>query len=50
MNISVIGLGKLGAVLAAVMADRGHDVVGVDVNPAFVVRSIRGGRRLASRG
>jgi UDPglucose 6-dehydrogenase len=36
MNISVVGLGKLGAVLAAVMADRGHDVVGVDVNPAAV--------------
>jgi len=36
MNISVIGLGKLGAVLAAVMADRGHDVVGVDVNPEAV--------------
>lgn len=36
MNISVVGLGKLGAVLAAVMADRGHNVVGVDLNPAFV--------------
>ena len=36
MNISVVGLGKLGAVLAAVMADRGHYVVGVDLNPAFV--------------
>src|SRR5580700_6057164 len=36
MNISVIGLGKLGAVLAGVMADKGHHVVGVDVNPASV--------------
>jgi UDPglucose 6-dehydrogenase len=36
MQISVIGLGKLGAVLAGVMADRGHQVVGVDVNPASV--------------
>ena len=36
MNISVVGLGKLGAVLAAVMADRGHRVAGVDVNPAAV--------------
>jgi UDPglucose 6-dehydrogenase len=36
MQISVIGLGKLGAVLAGVMADRGHTVVGVDVNPASV--------------
>jgi UDPglucose 6-dehydrogenase len=36
MQISVIGLGKLGAVLAGVMADRGHTVIGVDVNPANV--------------
>jgi UDPglucose 6-dehydrogenase len=36
MNISVIGLGKLGAVVAGIMAERGHDVVGVDLNPAFV--------------
>ncbi|HYK16512.1 MAG TPA: nucleotide sugar dehydrogenase [Bryobacteraceae bacterium] len=36
MNISVVGLGKLGAVLAAVMADRGHNVIGVDLNPAYV--------------
>ncbi len=43
MNISVIGLGKLGAVLAAVMADRGHEVVGVDVDPAAVA-SLNDGR------
>jgi UDPglucose 6-dehydrogenase len=36
MNISVVGLGKLGSVLAGVMADRGHRVIGVDINPAFV--------------
>jgi UDPglucose 6-dehydrogenase len=36
MTISVIGLGKLGAVLAGVLAERGHEVVGVDVNPAAV--------------
>jgi UDPglucose 6-dehydrogenase len=36
MSISVIGLGKLGAVLAGVMADKGHQVIGVDVNPAAV--------------
>ncbi|HLH00319.1 MAG TPA: nucleotide sugar dehydrogenase [Bryobacteraceae bacterium] len=36
MNISVVGLGKLGAVLAGVMADRGHHVTGVDLNPALV--------------
>ena len=43
MNISVVGLGKLGAVLAAVMADRGHQVVGVDLNPAYV-DAVNGGR------
>jgi UDPglucose 6-dehydrogenase len=43
MNISVIGLGKLGAVLAAVMADRGHEVVGVDID-AEAVTAINEGR------
>jgi UDPglucose 6-dehydrogenase len=36
MKLSIIGLGKLGAPLAAVMAHKGHTVVGVDVNPASV--------------
>ncbi|MCA5892996.1 UDP-glucose/GDP-mannose dehydrogenase family protein [Isoptericola sp. NEAU-Y5] len=36
MKISVIGLGYLGAVHAASMAKLGHDVVGVDVDPARV--------------
>ncbi|MGF0118024.1 UDP-glucose dehydrogenase family protein [Promicromonospora sp. Marseille-Q5078] len=36
MQISVIGLGYLGAVHAASMARLGHDVVGVDVDPARV--------------
>ncbi|GAA2493626.1 UDP-glucose/GDP-mannose dehydrogenase family protein [Terrabacter carboxydivorans] len=36
MKISVIGCGYLGAVHAACMADFGHDVVGVDVDPAKV--------------
>jgi UDPglucose 6-dehydrogenase len=36
MRISIIGLGKLGAPMAAVMANKGNTVVGVDVNPAFV--------------
>jgi len=36
MNISVIGLGKLGAPLAAVLASKGHNVVGVDLNPEYV--------------
>jgi UDPglucose 6-dehydrogenase len=36
VKISVVGLGKLGAPLCAVLASKGHDVVGVDLNPAFV--------------
>jgi UDPglucose 6-dehydrogenase len=43
MNISVVGLGKLGSVLAGVMTDCGHEVVGVDLNPDFV-DSINAGR------
>jgi UDPglucose 6-dehydrogenase len=34
MNVSVIGLGKLGSPMAAVFAARGHHVVGLDVNRA----------------
>lgn len=36
MNLSVIGLGKLGAVMAAVLADKGYRVVGVNRNPHYV--------------
>jgi len=36
VKLSVIGLGKLGSPLAAVFASKGFDVVGVDVNTAFV--------------
>ena len=33
MNITVIGCGYLGAVHASAMAELGHRVVGVDVDP-----------------
>lgn len=36
MNIAIVGLGKLGAPIAAIMAGGGHDVVGVDVSQATV--------------
>jgi len=36
MKLSVIGLGKLGAPLLAVLAGKGHDVIGVDVNEESV--------------
>lgn len=37
MNISVFGLGKLGAVIAALHACNGHKVIGVDINENFVL-------------
>ncbi len=36
MNVSVIGLGKLGAPMAAVFAAKGHSVVGLDANITFL--------------
>jgi UDPglucose 6-dehydrogenase len=36
MRIAVVGLGKLGAPLAAVLASKGNEVLGVDVNPEAV--------------
>lgn len=38
MNISVIGLGKLGSPLAACLAEKGFNVIGVDLNAAYVER------------
>jgi UDPglucose 6-dehydrogenase len=43
MRVAVIGLGKLGAPLAAVLAGKGNDVLGIDVNPE-VVRLLGEGR------
>jgi len=43
LRISVIGLGKLGAPMLAVLADKGYGVVGVDLDPA-VVASVNAGR------
>lgn len=42
MKIAVVGLGKLGAPLAAVFASKGHEVVGIDLNPDFVAAINRG--------
>ncbi|MBA3433189.1 MAG: UDP-glucose/GDP-mannose dehydrogenase family protein [Actinobacteria bacterium] len=36
MRVAVVGLGKLGAPLAAVLASKGNQVMGIDVNPAAV--------------
>lgn len=40
--ISVIGLGKLGAPMAAVFGNKGFDVIGVDLNPSFVAAINKG--------
>ncbi|MGC1878018.1 MAG: nucleotide sugar dehydrogenase [Rhabdochlamydiaceae bacterium] len=42
MQVSVIGLGKLGAPLLAVLASRGHEVIGIDINADFVEKINRG--------
>lgn len=36
MKISVVGLGKLGAPIVAVLASKGYEVIGIDTNPVFV--------------
>jgi UDPglucose 6-dehydrogenase len=36
VRVSVIGLGKLGSPLAAVIASKGHEVIGVDINQELV--------------
>jgi UDPglucose 6-dehydrogenase len=42
-RISVVGLGKLGAPLAAVLANSGFDIIGVDANAKFVA-DVQAGR------
>jgi UDPglucose 6-dehydrogenase len=36
MKISVVGLGKLGSPLLAVLASKGYEVIGVDISDDFV--------------
>ena len=43
MNIAVIGMGKIGLPLAAQFANKGHEVVGLDINPETVA-TINAGR------
>ncbi|MBN8891521.1 MAG: nucleotide sugar dehydrogenase [Rhodospirillales bacterium] len=50
MDIAVIGLGKLGSPLAAVLASRGHRVVGVDLNPSAVAAMNAGRAPVAEPG
>ena len=50
MKLSITGLGKLGAPMAAVMAHKGHMVVGVDVNPDYVAAIQQGHAPLRETG
>jgi UDPglucose 6-dehydrogenase len=50
MKLSIIGLGKLGAPMAAVMAHKGHMVVGVDVNADYVAAIQQGHAPLKETG
>jgi UDPglucose 6-dehydrogenase len=43
MRVAVVGLGKLGAPLAAVLASKGNEVLGIDVDPE-AVRLLNDGR------
>src|SRR5438477_7135833 len=42
-RFSIVGLGKLGASMAASIASRGHEVIAVDVNPR-AVEALNAGR------
>jgi len=42
LRISVVGLGKLGACMAAATAERGHQVIGIDLHAPFVDAINRG--------
>jgi UDPglucose 6-dehydrogenase len=50
MKMTVVGLGKLGAPLAACLASKGHEVVGVDVDPAKVAALNEGRAPVAETG
>ena len=41
-SVSIIGLGKLGLVMAALFADKFHKVIGIDINKDFVDKINRG--------
>jgi UDP-N-acetyl-D-mannosaminuronate dehydrogenase len=48
MKVSVFGLGYVGCVTAACLADRGHDVTGVDIDDLKVATVDAGGARSSS--
>jgi GDP-mannose 6-dehydrogenase len=50
LKISVFGLGYVGAVSCACLADRGHDVIGVDIHPSKVEMVLRGQSPVVEEG
>ena len=44
MRISVVALGKIGLPLAVQYAEKGHEVIGMDVNPV-TVEAVNAGRK-----
>lgn len=50
MDVSVVGLGKLGATLAGVLASKRHTITGVDINEYFVARINAGESPIAEPG
>src|SRR5439155_19972612 len=50
MRVVVVGLGYVGSVCSACLADRGHDVVGVDTSAWKVERIQRGESPIVERG
>lgn len=50
LTVAVIGLGYVGSCLAATLADRGLDVIGVDADAGLVEELARGHCRLAEPG
>ncbi len=50
MKVSVFGLGYVGAVSCACLADRGHDVIGVDITPSKVQMVLNGQSPVVEEG